>query len=129
MAGPSGLRYNNLQAALSDELVGDLAAFATLVFSRRDLPQVFWTLRTSACLSALGQKARPVADGAILLRVIGAIFFRQYDRKLADYFKPWSQYGVALSGGVEIIALTATLGFEEDCTILSNGGTDAFNSI
>ena len=40
-AGPSGLRYSHLQAALCDELVEDLAAFATLVFSSRVLPQVF----------------------------------------------------------------------------------------
>ena len=31
-AGPSGLRYSQLQAALCDELVEDLAAFATLFF-------------------------------------------------------------------------------------------------
>ena len=35
------------------------------------------------------------------------------------YFQPWGQYGVAVSGGVEIMAFTATLGFEEGCTILS----------
>ena len=40
-AGPSGLRYSHLQAALYDELVEDLAALATLVFSSRVLPQVF----------------------------------------------------------------------------------------
>ena len=48
--GPSGLRYNHLQAALCNELVEDLAAFAMLVFSNRVLPQVFWTLHTSANL-------------------------------------------------------------------------------
>ena len=32
-AGSSGLRYSRLQAALCDELVEDLVAFATLVFS------------------------------------------------------------------------------------------------
>ena len=128
-AGPSGLRYSHLQAALCDELVEDLAAFATLVFSSRVLPQVFWTLHTSANLSALGQKARPVACGDVLRRVIGAVFCRRYGRKLADYFQPWGQYGVAVSGGVEIMALTATLGFEEGCTILSYDGANAFNSI
>ena len=87
-AGPSGLRYSHLQAALCDELVEDLAAFATLVCSSRVLPQVFWTLHTSANLSALGQKARPVAYGDVLRRVIGAVFFRRYGRKLADYFQP-----------------------------------------
>ena len=110
-AGPSGLRYSHLQAALCDELVEDLAAFVTLVFSSRVWSQVFWTLHTSANLSALGQKARPMACGDVLRRVIGAVFFRRYGRKLAGYFQPWGQYGVAVSGGVDIMALTATLGF------------------
>ena len=127
-AGPSGLRYSHLQAALCDELVEDLAAFATLVFSSRVSPQIFLTLHTSANLSALGQNARPVACGDVLRRVIGAVFCRRYGRKLADYFLPWGQYGVAVSGGVEIMAFTATLGFEEGCTILSYDGANAFNS-
>ena len=54
LEGPSGLRYSHLQAALCDELVEDLAAFTTLVFSSLVLPQVLWTLHTSANLSALG---------------------------------------------------------------------------
>ena len=87
-AGPSGLRYSHLQAALCNELVEDLAAFATLVFSSRALPQVFWTLHTSANLSVLGQKARPVACSDVLRRVIGAVFCRRCGRKLADYLQP-----------------------------------------
>ena len=56
-AGPSGLLgYSHLQAALCDELVEDLAAFATLVFSSRVLPQVFWTLHTSANPFRVGAK-------------------------------------------------------------------------
>ena len=128
-AGPSGLRYSHLQAALCDELVEDLAAFATLVFSSRVLPQVFWTLNTSANLSALAQKARPVACGDVLPRVIGDVFCRRYGRKLADNFQPWVQYGVAVSGGVEIMAFTTTLCFGEGCTILSYDRGNAFNSI
>ena len=128
-AGPSGLRYSHLQAPLCDELVEDLAAFATLVFSSRILPRMFWTLHTGANLSSLGQKARPVAYGDVLQRIIGAVFCRGYGRKLADYFQPWGQYGVAVSGGVEMTAFTATLSFEEGCTILSYDGANAFNSI
>ena len=109
-AGPSGLHYSHLQTALCDELVEVLTAFATLTFRSRILPQVFWTLHTSVNLSALGQKARLVVCGDILGRVIGAVFCRRYGRKLADYFQPWGQYGVAVLGGVEIMALTATLG-------------------
>ena len=62
-------------------------------------------------------------------RVIDAVFCPRYDRKLVDYFQPWGQYGVAVSAGVEIMAFTATLGFEEGCTILSYDGANAFNSI
>ena len=118
-ARPDGLRYGHLQAALCDEPVEDLAAFARLVFSSRVLPQVFWTLHTSANLSALGQKVRPVACGDALQSVVGAVFCRRYGRKLVDYFQPWGQHGVAVSGGVDIMALTAALGFEEGCAILS----------
>ena len=128
-AGPSGLRYSHLQAALCDELVENLAAFATLVLSSRVLPQVFWTLHTSANVSALGQKARPAACGDVLRRVIGAVFCSRYGRKLADYFQPWGQYGVAVSGGVDIMAITATLGFKVGCSILSYDGVNSFNSI
>ena len=66
VAGPSGLLYSLLQAALCDELAEYLAAFATLVFSNRVLPQVFWTLQTSSNLSTLRQNARPVACGDVL---------------------------------------------------------------
>ena len=52
-AGPSGLRYCRLKAALCDEVVEDLAVCVALAFSRRVLPQVFRTLHTSANLSAL----------------------------------------------------------------------------
>ena len=89
-----------------DELVENLEAFATLVFSSRILPQVFWTLHTSANLSALRQKARPVACGDGLRRVTGAIFCSRYERKLADYFKSRGQLGVVVSGRAGIMAPT-----------------------
>ena len=47
-AGSSGLRYSPLQAALCDELVEDLAAFATLVF-----PAVFCPKFSGHCRQAL----------------------------------------------------------------------------
>ena len=53
---------------------------------------------------------------------IDAVFCRRYGRILADYFQPLSQNGFAVLGGVEIIALTATLAFEERCSILSYDG-------
>ena len=128
-ADPSALLYSHLQAALCDELVEDLATLATLVFSSSILPQIFCTLYTIVKRSALGQKATPVACGDVLRRVIGAVFCRRYGRKVVDYFQPWGQYGVAVSGGVEIMALTATLAFEESCIIISYDGENAFISV
>ena len=124
VAGPSGLLYSLLQAALCDELAEYLAAFATLVFSSRVLPEVFWTLQTSANLSTLRQNARPVACGDVL-----TLFSTADGRKLVDYFQPWGPYGAAVSGRVEIMALIVPLSFEEGCTILSYDRGNAFNSI
>ena len=47
-ASPSGLRYSHLQAPLCNELVEDLAAFATLVF-----PAVFCPTYSGHCTRAL----------------------------------------------------------------------------
>ena len=129
VAGPSGLHYSHLQSALCDELVEDIGAFATLVVSSRVLPQVFRTLHTSTNLSAFGQKARPMACGDVLRSVIGAVFYRRYGRKLIDYLQPWGHHGVAVSGGVDILELTATLGFEGGRIILSYDRANAINSI
>ena len=72
---PSVISYAlNLYAQEPPKLVKDLAAFATLVFSNRILPEGFWALHTSANLSALGQKARSVACGDVLRRVVGTVF-------------------------------------------------------
>ena len=70
-------------------------------------------------------------DCAVMCNLINTLTHTRthHGRKLADYFQPWGQYGVAVSGGVEIMALTAILGFEEGCTILSYDGANAFNSI
>ena len=73
-AGPSGLRYNSLQAALYDELVEVLTAFAILVFFSRVLPQVIWTLHTIPNRSALGLNMRPLACRHVLRRVIDNVF-------------------------------------------------------
>ena len=71
-AGPSGLRYNLLQATLYDELAEGLALLPTFILSSCVLPQIFWTLHTSAKLFALGQKAGAVACGDAIRTVTAA---------------------------------------------------------
>ena len=99
-----------------------------LYFQRYSAPSILDTAHTSANSSALGQKARQVACGDVLRRFIGAGFNRRCGMKLADYFQPWGQYGVAIPR-VEIMALTGTLGFDEGFTILPYDGENASNSI
>ena len=70
-----------------------------------------------------------MACGDVLRIVTGAVFCRRYGRELEDYFQSLGQYGAVVSGGVEIMALRATLGLEEGCTILSYGVANVFNRI
>ena len=122
-------QFNKYTHTHTQALVEDRAAFAAMMFSSLVLAQVFSTLHTSADRPALGQNARSLACGNIFRRVIGSVVCRRYGKKLADYFQPWCQYSVTISGEVATIALTATLGFEEGCAILSYDGANAFNSI
>ena len=57
------------------------------------------------------------------------VFCHRYGKKLADYFQAWGQHRVVVSGGVDVMALTATLGFGEGSTISSYDGANAFNGI
>ena len=127
--GPSGLRYIHLQLSMSPALADTLSAFSQLVFEGTLLPESFWIFHTSSNLSALGDKARPVACGDLLRRVIGGTFCRQHGSALAERFQALGQYGVAAPGGVEAMALRATLGYQQGCAILTFDAKNAFNSI
>lgn len=78
---------------------------------------------------SVGAKGEADPCGDFFRSSIGAIFCRRYSKKIADYFQPWGQYGVAVSGGVDMMALIGTLGFEEGCTTLSYDGANALNNI
>lgn len=90
---------------LCDELVEEIAAFTTVAFSGRILPELFSALHTSANLLMLGQMSRPVASSDVLRRIIGTVFCRRYGKKLPDFFQPWGKYDVAVSNRVEVMAL------------------------
>ena len=87
-AGPSGLRYSHIQAALCDELVEEIAEFEDSAPNILDVAIKRQSVRVRG-------KARPVACGDVLRRVIGAV------REIANYFQPWGQYIVAVSDWVE----------------------------
>ena len=83
------------------------------LFFQSCFPQVFWKLQTIANMSTLGQNVRPVVCGDVLRKIVGAVFCHRNGRKMADCFHLWVQYGVAVSGGVDIMVLIATLDMEE----------------
>ena len=126
--GPSGLRYCHLQQAMSIDLVEALSDFSRVVF-QGDLPNTFWRLHTSANLSAIGEKARPVACGDVLRRLIGGTVCRQYGQAISEKFEPVGQYGVATPGGTEIMTTRANLAYQQGYAIVTFDARNAFNSM
>ena len=98
------------------------------MFSSRVLPQVFWTLHTSANLSALGKKARPLACGDVAENYWRCFLppIRQEAGRLLPILGPVRRSN--LRWGRDNGAHSNT-GFEEGCTILSYDGANAFNHI
>lgn len=66
--------------------------------------------------------------GDVFRRVTGTISCCRYGRNLADYFQPWGQYDVSVSGRIETKARIVTLVFEEGFTILSYDGANALTT-
>ncbi|CAB1107073.1 unnamed protein product [Ectocarpus sp. CCAP 1310/34] len=129
--GPDGLRFSYLQAGgMSDFFTETLADFSFKVFYYGDeLPDFFWNLHTSANLSALGEKKRPIAVGGVLRRIISGSFCHQYKGGIANIFEAANQFGGGVPGGVEIVASTAALSHQQGSTILSFDGKNAYNSM
>ena len=127
--GPSGFRFSHLQAALTPDLVETIAQLSRLIFEGHHLPASFWILHSSATLSAIGIKARPVACGDLLRRIIGGTFCKQYGPSISQHFEPLGQYGVAVAGGTELMAARATLAYQQGCSLLTFDARNAFNSM
>lgn len=75
------------------------------------------------------KKDLQVAHGDVIRRVFGGNSCREYGKKLADYFSRWGQYGVGVLVGLELMAMRATLAFQQGRNILSFGATDAFSAM
>lgn len=64
--GPPRLCYSHWQGALCDELVEELAEFATLVVYSSFLPQIFWTQNKSANLSTTQSRVVTFSEGSLV---------------------------------------------------------------
>lgn len=120
--GPSGLRYRHLEALISPPLVDEIASFRMIVFSSDALAKLSRLLHAGGNLTALGEKARPVACINVLRRIIGATFLWQQRTSLEDLFEPIGQYGVGIQGVVELVTEKAMLSHQRGCMVLSSDG-------
>lgn len=136
--GLSGLRILHLQqmtksgdcSTVCNSFFKHLAWLAQTCFTDPDsLPDEFWALFSAARLSAVGEKARPIACGDTIRRIFGKHYCRYHQGRFADYFEACGQYGVAAKSGAEKMGLTAQLIHEAGGIVLSIDGRNAFNAL
>ena len=135
-AGLSGLSILHIQqivryaGGLSRPFLKGLAWLGTACYADHDaLPPDFWFYHTAARLSALGDKARPVACGDTLRRLFGRMYCRSHATKFGKLLSEDGQFGVAVPGGVERLALLARAVHEAGGTGVFLDCENAFNSI
>jgi hypothetical protein len=135
--GLSGLRVLHLQqmskvgcSAECNSFFKHLAWLAQTCFTDPDsLPDEFWALFSAARLSAVGEKARPIACGDTTRRIFGKHYCHYHQERFADYFEASGQYGVAAKSGAEKMGLVAQLIHEAGGIVLSIDGRNAFNAL
>ncbi|CAN0439236.1 unnamed protein product, partial [Scytosiphon promiscuus] len=91
-------------------------------------PPEFWTLWKQSSLIALGEKCRPVCIGMTWRRLIAAGTVRQWKPKLEEIFREANQFGVAVAGGVERVAMEAQLVHQTGNWIIQTDCSNAFNT-
>lgn len=67
-------------------------------------PWLFRLLHGSTTLTALGDKGHLISFGDALRWLIGETLFRKKTFSLQDFLEGLGQYGVSVSGGVELLA-------------------------
>jgi hypothetical protein len=111
-------------------LVELVAWLGTALYSAPDsLPAAFWDVHTAARLSAVGEKARPIACGDTLRRLFGRLFCAARKQRIGNVFEPLGQLGVGARGGSERVALMAQVVHEVGGVLLAIDGTNAFNAL
>ena len=135
--GLSGLRISHLQMLIKHadtevtrRILSHLAWLGRTVFTDPDsLPDPFWRFFRAARLSAVGEKARPIACGDTLRRLFTRIYTAANASRFSALFQPVGQFGVAVPCGVDKVGLTAQLIHEAGGTLIAIDGRNAFNSV
>ena len=135
--GLSGLRISHLQmlikhadTEITRRILSHLAWLGRTVFTDPDsLPDPFWKFFRAARLSAVGEKARPIACGDTLRRLFTRIYTAANATRFSALFQPVGQFGVGVPCGVDKVGLAAQLIHEAGGTLIAIDGRNAFNSV
>ena len=133
-AGNDGQRFSHLKSIVNTKLGREDFGIAMSSFWRRlinnpnEFPPEFWTLWKQSSLIALGEKRRPVCIGMTWRRLIAAGVVREWKPKLEEVFRDADQYGVAVAGGVEKVAMHAQLVHQTGHWVIQTDCSNAFNT-
>lgn len=135
--GLSGLSVSHLVTVLRkaspdvvNDILDELVWLGKVVFdSPATLPPAFWSFFRAARLTAVGPKARPIACGDTLRRLLCRLYAKSKAADFAALLEPVGQYGVAVPAGVERLGLTAQLIHEAGGVLIAVDGRNAFNAV
>ena len=85
-------------------------------------------METVQSLIALGEKCRPVCIGVTWRRLFAAGIVREWKPKLEEVFREADQFGVAVAGGVERVAMEAQLVHQTGHWIVQTDCSNACNA-
>lgn len=89
----------------------------------------FWNLHRAANLSALGEKARPIAVGDTLRRAFASATLSAFSERIGPVLRSAGQFGVAVPSGAEHVAARMRFRHEAGEWIFTYDGRNAFNAM
>ncbi|CAN0303380.1 unnamed protein product, partial [Ectocarpus fasciculatus] len=133
-AGNDGQRFSHLKSVINttigrEEFTSAISSlWRRLINSPNTLPPEFWILWKQSSLIALGEKCRPACIGMTWRGLIAAGTVREWKPKLEEIFREANQFGVAVPGGVERVAMEAQLVHQTGNWIIQTDCSNAFNT-
>ena len=133
-AGNDGQRFSHLKSIANTKIGREDFSMAMSSLWRRlvndpnAFPPEFWALWKQSSLIALGEKCCPVCIGMTWRRLIAAGTVRQWKPKLEEIFREANQFGVAVAGGVERVAMEAQLVHHTGNWVFQTDCSNAFNT-
>lgn len=132
-AGNDGLRFSHLKSIntrIGRQDCSDAMSslWRRLINDPNTFPPEFYALWKQSSLIALGERCRPVCVGMTRRRLIAAGTVREWKPKLEEVFREANQFGVAVAGGVERVAMEAQLVQQTGSWVIQTGCSNAFNA-